>query len=183
MEIIRFEGEFTSFTPQPLKIEFRNHSRKLERYTPDGLIHFKDDVEGRKPLLFEIKYREDFRKNWRTLMPKFRAAKKYCASVGWDFEILTEKEIRTPYLSNIKFLWPFKSSPIDQVAAMAMKEVLEKLPNATISSLLHSVAADQRKRALFIAPLWGLIATGSIQCDLSVRLNMMTKIWLGAEHV
>lgn len=108
MEIIRFEGRFTSFTAQPLKIEFRGKSRAVEGYTPDGLIYFIEGSNPRKPLLFEIKHREDFRKDWRKLMPKFKAAKKYCASVGWDFMVLTEKEIRTPYLTNVKFLWPFK---------------------------------------------------------------------------
>lgn len=181
MEILRFEGRFTSFTAQPLRIEFRGKSRAVEGYTPDGLIHFIEGSDPRKPLLFEIKHREDFRKDWRKLMPKFKAAKKYCASVGWDFMVLTEKEIRTPYLTNVKFLWPFKNAALDQAVAEAIVNKLDQLPRATPASLLESLAPDQNNRAHFIAPMWTLMARGKIRCNLNAPLTMKTEIWLDGE--
>ncbi|MBH3362336.1 heteromeric transposase endonuclease subunit TnsA [Pseudomonas fulva] len=181
MEIIRFEGGFTSFTPQPLKIEFRGKSREVEGYTPDGLIHFSEGSDARKPLLFEIKHREDFRKDWRKLIPKFRAAKKYCASVGWEFMVLTEKEIRTPYLTNIKFLWPYKNAALDQAVAEVIINKLDQLRRTTVSSLLESMAVDQNKRAHLIAPMWTLVAIGKIRCNLNAPLTMKSEIWLDGE--
>lgn len=181
MEIIRFEDEFSSFVPQPLKIEFRGKGQTLERYTPDGLIHFKDSDDARKPLLFEIKHRADFRKDWRVLMPKFRAAKKYCESVGWEFMVLTEKEIRTSYLTNIKFLWPFKNIAVDPAVANALKSALSEMKSGTISSLLETMDYDQEKRVHFIAPMWSLVAAGIIKCNLSAPLSMKSIIWIAGD--
>ena len=178
MEIIRFEDEFSSFVPQPLKIEFRRKGQTLERYTPDGLIHFKDGDDNRKPLLFEIKHRADFRKDWRVLIPKFRAAKKYCESVGWEFVVLTEKEIRTSYLTNIKFLWPFKDVAVSPAVANTLKSALSEMTSGTVSLLLEAMDNDQEKRAHFIAPMWSLIAAGVINCNLSIPLTMKSKIWI-----
>ena len=99
MEILRFDPHVERFTPQPLTIEYLDRDGRTRNYTPDGLIHFKADSGSHQvPVLFEVKHREDFRKDWKILLPKFRAAKAYCLVQGWRFEVFTEREIRTPYL-------------------------------------------------------------------------------------
>jgi hypothetical protein len=43
--------------------------------------------EPKRPLLAEIKYREDLAKDWKLLKPKFRAARAYARERDWDFAI------------------------------------------------------------------------------------------------
>jgi len=76
-----------------------------------------DDEESilpRKNQLCEVKYRKDLALQWPKLKPKIRAARKYAKNEGWEFKIFTEKEIRTPYLENIRFLWSYRFSDFDE---------------------------------------------------------------------
>lgn len=179
MEIIRFEGAFESFLAQPVKIQYPGQGgRKMRTYTPDGLIHFKPSL-ARKPLLYEVKFRENFREKWRELMPAFRAAKSYCESIGWEFRVFTEVEIRTPFLKNAKFLWPFKELDSDT----AMVETLMSKVNddgITVEALLDQI--DEVDRTLFIPPLWNLVANRVIHCDLNHTLSLKSLLWTGSNY-
>jgi hypothetical protein len=180
MELIRFEAEYKTFVHQPLKIEYPGEKGKKRRYTPDGLIHFKD--ESIKPLLYEIKYREDFRREWRELMPRFRAAKQYCADMGWRFEVFTEREIRTPYLTNIRFLWRFKDVQINSRDSDVLMGILPTAEKFIINDLLRYATDDDESRAVIIPVLWNLIATRAISCDLDEPLTMTSRVWLNGER-
>lgn len=179
MEILRFDPHVERFTPQPLTIEFLDRDGRTRNYTPDGLIHFKPDSTGsfQPPVLFEVKYREDFRKLWKVLLPKFRAAKKYSLGEGWRFEVFTEREIRTPYLDNVKFLWPFvERVPLPEVCSRIL-QTLWDLDEADPDLLLCALCHDAGNRARLIPSLWHLVAVGAIGCDLNTRLTMRSLIW------
>ncbi len=107
MELLRFGNDVRDFFPQPLSIPYVDANGMSRKYTPDGLIYFRRELEH-PPVLFEVKYREDFRNSWRELRPKFRAARQLCWEEGWKFRIFTEFHIRTPYLANAKFLNVYK---------------------------------------------------------------------------
>jgi hypothetical protein len=81
------------------------NSYKKRTYTPDVLAIYQE--ESKPPLLIEVKYRSDIKKNWIELKPKFKAAIAFSKTMGWRFKILTEIEIRTPYMKNAHFLFPY----------------------------------------------------------------------------
>ncbi len=176
VEILRFDPNVHTFTPQPLGIPYRHADGRTRTYTPDGLVVFKPQL-SMLPVLYEVKYRKDFRKDWKALMPKFRAAKAYCLDRGWRFEVYTEREIRTPYLDNVKFLWPYA----DRVPSEGMKErilqVLWDLDYADPDLLLCALCRDVTNRARLIPVLWHMVAIGDIGCDLNQPLNMRSKLW------
>lgn len=182
MEILRFDPSVDRFVPQPLTIEYFDRDGKLRSYTPDGLIHFKPaPASSEIPVLFEVKYRADFRENWKILMPKFRAAKAYCFSHGWRFEVFTEREIRTPYLDNVKFLWSYREQVPPADMPPRVLQTLSDLDEADPDLLLCALCHDQTNRARMIPVLWHLIATGAIGCDLDVPLTMRSRIWAEKE--
>jgi hypothetical protein len=87
---------------------------KSSHYTPDFLVHFKDNLAPPKywkPLLVEIKPRYRLYKDWESLRPKFLAARRYANNQGWEFTIITERELVTPYLDNITFLHRYLTYP------------------------------------------------------------------------
>ncbi len=179
MEILRFDPEIEEFTPQPLTLEYCDQNGKRLHYTPDGLIKFrKSSLRSLQPVLFEIKYRGDFRKDWRTLMPKFRRAKSHCLEVGWRFEVFTEREIRTPYLKNVKFLWQFVHRLPEQSMADHVLEVLADLDEADPELLLCALCNDKTNQAAFIPIIWHLVSVGLIDCDLDSPLTMRTVLIL-----
>lgn len=176
MEILRFDQNVLRFTPQPLTIEFRDAVGKTRRYTPDGLIEFKSETQM-SPILYEVKFRADFRKDWRTLMPKFRAAKKYCVDRNSRFEVFTEREIRTPYLANARFLWPFRERTFSPELKEQVLSVLWDLEQADPELLLYALRNDPTNRAALIPVVWNLVASGAIGCDLDQPLTMRSPIW------
>jgi hypothetical protein len=179
MEILRFDPDVERFTPQPLTIEYYNQNGKLRSYTPDGLIHFKSSSSLYiTPILYEVKYRSDFRKDWKILLPKFRAAKVYCLNHGWRFQVFTEREIRTPYLNNVKFLWPYLNQNPSPEQKVRVLQILRDLDEADPDLLLCALCNDPINRAQMIPVLWHLIGIGSIGCDLDSPLTMRSPIWV-----
>ncbi|MDQ3818146.1 MAG: Tn7 transposase TnsA N-terminal domain-containing protein, partial [Acidobacteriota bacterium] len=102
---------YAGFEVQPVRIAFTDNQGRIRTYTPDVLIYFiADPVTGHRPppVLAEVKYRNDLFEQWKKLKPKFKAARAFSREQGWQrFRILTEVEIRTPYLANVKFLRGF----------------------------------------------------------------------------
>lgn len=178
MEILRFDRSVKEFIPQPLKIEFQGPTGQRLSYTPDGLIFFKGDTTSVPlPVLYEVKFRADFRKDWRQLMPKFRAAKEFCFDKNWRFEVFTEREIRTPYLQNARFLTGYlEHCPSPEKAAHILQTLLD-LDEADPDLLLCALCRDPMNRARMIPFLWNMIANGQIGCDLQLPLNMRSRIW------
>jgi len=176
MELLRFEASIDKFVAQPLKIEYIDSEQIRRTYTPDGLIRFTPESEM-LPILYEIKYREDYKKDRKKLSPKFRAAKDHCLTIGWKFEVFTEKEIRTQYLENVRFLWPY----VERVQSDAMKEriltILWDLDESDPDMLLCILCNDATNRARMIPVIWHFISTGVIGCDLNKPLTMRTIIW------
>ncbi|WP_339495892.1 TnsA endonuclease N-terminal domain-containing protein [Pseudomonas sp. RA_105y_Pfl2_P56] len=177
MELIRFNPSVHSFLAQPLTIEYRTAEGEKRKFTPDGLIHFKEGKSLEPSVLYEVKFRSDFRKQWKILMPKFRAAKAYCDLRGWRFQVFTEREIRTPYLTNIKFLWPFLDRIPSASASDRLISALEKLGEATPESILTHLAESVARRVELIPVLWHLISVNKIGCDLETPLCMASRIW------
>ncbi len=134
MEILRFDPEVQRVLPQPIRIEFVKPDGSKGECYPDGLIEFKPE-HPLLPVLYEVKYRADFRANWRELMPKFRAAKHFALARGWRFEVFTEREIRTPYLSNVKFLFPFLERKFpDSITSWVLSMVSPHLTQLSLTS-------------------------------------------------
>jgi hypothetical protein len=177
MEILRFDPDIEQFTPQPLTIDYLDSDGNKRTYTPDGFIKFKASASPfHPPILFEVKYREDFRKDLKTLLPKFRAAKAYCIPRGWRFEVFTERQIRTPYLKNVKFLWQYLERVPEPETKAHVLAILNDLDEADPDLLLCALCSDATNRARFIPSIWHLIATGAIDCDLNQALTMRTLI-------
>lgn len=100
-KLLIFNSNVIKYEEQPVKIQFIGDDGNPHHYTPDVFLTYRKDVAPAKcwkPLLAEIKWRKDLFKDWRELKPKFRAAQRYVRERDWDFSILTDKEIITPYL-------------------------------------------------------------------------------------
>ncbi|WP_171302293.1 TnsA endonuclease N-terminal domain-containing protein [Acinetobacter seifertii] len=180
MELVRFDNNVELYTPQPVRISFRDRSGRKTTYVPDGLIEYRHDIypaSELKPVLCEIKYRDDFRKDWKRLIDCFKAAKVYALEQGWVFKVYTEFEIRTNYLKNIKFLIEYRNetSPVSVEDNILIK--LEELRISDPETLLVSLFRDPWMRADAIRVLWRLIALRRIGCDLTEALTMRSKIW------
>lgn len=181
MILLEFDDAVEGFEEQPVKIPFKVSGRARSTYVPDILISYKPtqpDEPGRK-VLGEVKTSEDLKKNKVKYAPKFEAAESYAKERGWEWRKFTEKEIRTPYLDNLKFLRESsEADPLDEYLSEVKVCVGDLHGKATIGKVLEDLCPTD-DRILYIAPaLWRLLFTKVIHADLTKPLSMKTKLAL-----
>jgi rRNA maturation protein Rpf1 len=180
--LLDFDDCVEFFCEQPVTIEYE-HEGVIRHYTPDVLVYYRDDLDVSKairPTLCEVKYRADLRQNWTELKPRFMAALRYADQRGWRFKLVTEREIRTDYLTNVRFLRQYTGThdQIRQSDQELLMSLMRDIRLTTGEELLLMATADRTKRAELLYTLWHLVAVGLIHCDLTVKLSLQTEIWI-----
>lgn len=182
MYILRFDINVDKYIAQPVKIEYQDKGGQQRSYTPDILIHHRKDILPAKnmpTILAEVKYRDNLRENFNELRPKFKAAIHYAKERGWKFKILTDREIRTPYMLNAKFLLGYMNPepyPKYEIVQMVLDRVRE-LRETDVDTLLVSIYRDKWNQAELLPVIWHLIAIRRIGNDLTLPVTMRSKIW------
>src|SRR6266481_2939648 len=174
MILLEFDDSVQSFEEQPVKIPLVINGKKLKSYVPDILIHHFPTPAGAtwRPVLGEVKDTNDLKKHQAEYAPKFEAAVRYAEERGWEWRIFTEKNIRTPYLDNLKFLREYHSS---EPAPALLQEVISFFQNLrgtiTVAALLQKLCVTEES-TLYTAPaIWHLLATKRITADLKTPLS------------
>lgn len=174
-----FDNEVDTITSQPLRIDYRVGNGQLRRYTADFFLKFRSQGgrRRRRPGLYEIKYRDELRDRWSELEYGFRAARLLCRSRGWSFRIVTERQIRGPYLDNVTFLRDFRAYDDNAGLGLRLLEALEELQVTTPAILLAAAFQDLENRAMAVGVMWRLLTMGYIGANLAFPLNMASEIW------
>lgn len=182
--LLDFDPTIESYQPQPVTLSYSDLQGTARKYTPDVLITYtqpaKDNQieESRPPLLAEVKYRHELKKDWRKLKAKFRATKRWANSKGWRFALLTEYHIRGTYLDNVKFIRKYNNlihlmpdAEILPVLQLVTKEA------TTPAALIQKLSNNKLERAKYTAALWSLVARRIVQIDMTTPITMNTRIW------
>lgn len=178
LTILDFDYEVEKFEVQPVKIEYIDEFAKKRTYTPDVLVQYRcNHSDDPKYTLYEVKYRKDLKEKWPELRPKFKAALHFARTKGWNFKIITDLEIRRPYLENIKFLRRY-DIPIDDHRMETARRILVNLREITPEILAVALAQDFSNRAETVFLVWQMLARGYIIADLTEPLSMNTPIWV-----
>jgi hypothetical protein len=176
LALLEFSPEVEKLEVQPIKLEWLDEQGKRRSYTPDVLVEFKPELQ-RLPWLCEVKYRNDIKKHWQELHPKFLRAIRYAKQHRWRFRLITEQEIRTPYLANVRFLKPFKFRSVPEADSTLVSDQLGTLGHTTPKDLMQSLSPDAMRQAELLPALWQLIAGHRIGTDLEPPLTMDSIIW------
>ncbi len=174
--ILEFDEAVLTFQEQPVKLHYERAGRRCPPGVPDFLVTYHAHV-GRRPLLVDVKYRKELFERWADLKPRLLAAKRFALREGWDYRILTEVEIRTPYLDNARFLLPYKRCAPDPIHEEQLLSALRLLKCTPIQALLEACCADEWNRAQLIPTLWCLIGLRNISTDLERPLTMSSNVW------
>lgn len=172
MELVRGDPDFASYHAQPVRIDYRDDTGALSSYTPDALIFWQSD---RRPLLAEVKHREDCRGLWKELLQKFRVAREYARGHGWDFAVFTEDRIRGTRLQNLRFLHAYREQPLNPSVEHAILAAI-RAGDATPKSVLERLCSNGYDKASALPSLWRMIAFHVIQIDWNCRLGMASDL-------
>lgn len=177
--LCEFDHRIKAFQTQPRRFVYK-HEGKHRHYTPDILIEY---INGQKQYV-EIKYREDLKKDWQKLKPKFKAAiKELKAEADTRFKILTEREIRTPFLESATFLLPYKNRPYQEHQLATIRKILSRGRAMPITDLLSLCSNDTMEQAEFLNTVWYGIANQLIEADLHQPLNMNLPVWVPSDDL
>jgi hypothetical protein len=177
--MLDFDEAVLSWKSQPLTLEYEFEG-KPRQYTPDVLARY----DGRQ-VLYEVKYRSELKEKWSQLKPKFKAAIHYAKQQTLlrnptTFHIITEYEIRTPYLKNLHFLQRYRPDTVPDAVIEQIRLRLLSQPQTTIQSLINESATSMTEKARLLHWLWCLVAQRMVLADLSVPLTQSTLIsWRG----
>lgn len=174
--VLDFDWRVRRLQEQPYTLHYELNGRP-HRYTPDILAEFTDEWSS-WTIIYEVKPREDLRKNWREYRPRFRAAVHDCHIQGWKFRIVTEREIKTPYVANIKFLRRYASMEDQETHRFALLHTLRALGPTTPQALIAASWNDFERQAVATAQLWRMVYLGDIAAPLLAPLSMSTPIWM-----
>jgi len=178
--LIEFDLNVDYYEEQPLVIDYVDSNGEERIYTPDIFVRYRNDIVPAKwmlPSLYEVKYRRDLFANWKELKPKYRAARAYAKTKGWRFNIITEQEIRTPYLQNIKFLLPYRRLSFDWSEQEFLLSKLKDMREINPEALLLACYREPINRAKLIPIMWHLVSISMIGVDLRLPLTMHSRIW------
>lgn len=181
IKITNFNVNVDSFVEQPLTINYVDDEGFTRSYTPDFLVFYKNtnpNIPHQKPLLVEIKYRDNLKKDWKILKPKFIAAMRHCDEMDWKFKIITEVEIRTDYLFNTNFLRHYLSDDnivLEDTALLLA--AIKRMKISTPKELISKCTSSEHHKGYLLTSLWHLIAVKMIGIELDKKINMNSEIW------
>ena len=105
----------------------------------------------------------------------------FCKLHGWHFKLITELEIHTDYLCNVRFLLPYQqnglSGEYSEAYMTLLDESLRELKKSTPKQLIQQTFQDEYNQAKLLPVLWYLIAERKIGADLNQPLTMQSAIW------
>lgn len=179
-DIVAFDYNVDRCIAQPVKIAYYDQTGRQHTYTPDLLIVYRRDIVPALEMphmLVEVKYRDEYRGRFAELKARFRAARAYAKRRGWRFVVLTEREIRTPYLENARFLLPFRECRCPSERALLILDQVSTLGETSPEALIESLADSEFWRGTYLRDVWNLIARMRIGADLTIPLTMHSRIW------
>lgn len=174
--LLDHEPSVRTYEVQPVNIPVTGVPRG---YVPDVLVDFFPDVDGviQTPELREVKSTLDLKSNAAKYAPKFDAAKTYCEQRGWLFRVITELEIRTPRLANVKFLKAYEDQQHPQEMLCVVMDRVSELGQTDSKELVSSISVDLDEQMVWMPVLWHLVAKRQIQVDWDKEFGAVVPMW------
>lgn len=176
--LLDFDPAVARYEEQPVTLDYSDRNGVQRRYTPDVLVEYADGSF----VLCEVKRRDDLSQHWAEYKAKFKAARRYARERGGRFRLISEREIRTPYLGNVKFLRPYRGYVVDPVQQAELLGTLAQGPVMTVECLLAVLAPDRDGQAHWLPVLWHLVAQRRVGADLEQPLTRDSRVWLNARE-
>lgn len=183
--LMRFDHRVQHYERWQEPIRWFDEKGQRRIYTPDFFVQYKIPETGPafRPQVVEIKpdFEDDDPRPVARLPrrddpaedeQKWAAAARHCKKRGFDFIVKRESAIRTPYLTNARFLLRDLERTLDDAVKEA--KILDALKWGVRLPMGELIAKMDAKaeRALSYRPiLYRMIATRRLEVDLTERLS------------
>ncbi len=187
LTLLDADSRVERFLAQPFTIRWTDSAGKRQRYTPDVIVKYAYWARKEDPTLrttiFEVKPRELLAEELKTRRPTFRSAIGWARERSCLFHFVTDSEIRTPYLDNVKFLRGYGTRQLQDnheliVARQRLiRTTLHRLQRTTPRELLQAMSSSPQHQAELLPWLWNLVCCNAVGVNLKERLTMSSLIW------
>lgn len=165
---------------QPARLFYIDANGIERRYTPDYLVYFTDPT--RKPLLVEVKEKQELDSDFHKLRYKFSAAFAFAKQNEWIFKIYDERRIRDPILDNLQLLRNFASRKITSDIADEVGHALLNIPlPISVRGFIHRFNSERPIPRIRENDIWRLALSHKLELNLLEPLSEGTLI-LGVNH-
>ncbi|MBI5641157.1 MAG: TnsA endonuclease N-terminal domain-containing protein [Nitrospirae bacterium] len=174
---LEFKKEVLSYKAQPVRIHKKGRKKSIY---PDSLVTFTPQ-SGCRPLLVEVKDSQDLDDPEKATEIKLKAAscREYAENQGWDFQLVTDKDIRGVRLDNYKFLYKYTTSPstLPQYRETIILRLTENGP-MSVTMLMEGLFQDKMERSRALRCLWHLVRAGEtiINMDKPLTNSSMVEV-------
>jgi len=79
--------KIVSWSSEELHIPYTDSEGRIRNYYPDFVVNAHDG----RTIVVEIK--PAYQKSWRVNKAKWKSARSFCSALGYEFRVLTEKEL------------------------------------------------------------------------------------------
>lgn len=174
LDQLHFTPSVTDLVTQAI-IEYQ-HGAETRTYATDIVATLAPSL-GHHPTAYiiEVKRQGDIAANHLEYRRKFAAARSFAQQRGAAFRVLTEAEIRTPYLANARLLAPWIGVDMDE-------EVLDQIRRpllgggTTVAALTQTMIASGHDAPSATTAVEQSIALRLVDVDLAAPLDAMTVV-------
>lgn len=173
--LLEFDDDVVSYLEQPLTIYYTD-SNKSRRYTPDFLV-----VRKNKKQLVEVKPYEKLQQilSDEKQSQKFYIADKYCANNEIDeFVIITEKDINSCFLKNIKYLFAFSRLNVPSFAKLEIRNNIIINNLMYLGDLLSILQNEKIDTRTYYSYILAMIYSHEINANLISAINKNSLVWI-----
>ncbi len=170
--LMDFDPDVAEVEEQPVKVPVPGGRGRASYYVPDYLVKWR----GGQTWLVEVKLSSDLKANRSKYKAKFKAAKTYAADRGWEFKIITDQDIRTPKLKNIRFLLSYRRRNIDPgVSARLLGHASDDI-TISLGQILERAFPDPSDHPAVLPALWNLVVSGHLNVDMETQLDLNSMV-------
>lgn len=169
-----FDSDVTSIESQPVSIKYLDEQGRQRVYNPDFLVKYRD----RPARLFEVKPHETVEKNDISFQRIKAAGEAYAKEKSWIFDVVTDKQIKTDYGDNARFLFRYERYHLDTGRTSTILNALSSRGKIKIVDLLAALTDDSELASHYLADIWTLIFNKKIVCNLFEIVAMNSSVWV-----
>jgi len=189
--LLRFNRLVERFESQTETVKWLDEANKIRTYTPDVLVYYRQDIPESAnwpPVLCEVKPNlNETSESPRRRMPprkeneaenqlKWAAATRYAAKRGWEFKVVRESDIRTPYFKNARFLLRYLERGVESRYDSDLLDALAKRGPLSLGAWADTQASCLEERARVLPACYRLIAVQCVEVDLLKQLTLNSVV-------
>jgi len=176
LTMISFNNQVEDIIEQPFTIEYE-YDGKLRRYTPDFLVFFKNNGVYTKPLLVEVKRREELIEKFAEFKPKFKAAITYSNQEDYFFKIYDQKRIYGTYFENIELVKRYRRNEYPVLEREKIIDYLSSSIKSTIDNILVYLHNEYPSQNMAFGHICQLLELKILSTDFKTPIHKNSVVW------